>query len=73
MEYIQWRMTDILYTNKESIVDVLNDIEEFIERMDTFIKHNDMYHYDVSIKKLINNPLQWEGELKIYKNDITVF
>jgi hypothetical protein len=65
-------MTHIFYSTKTNIIEALNEIDDFISKMNIFINKNEIYDYNISIKKMNDKPIEWETELKIYKKDVEV-
>ena len=55
------------YTSKKKkIIDALNEVDKFIEKMDLFMKEHPNYSYDLNIQKQRNN---WEIRLTVTKDE----
>jgi len=53
---------------KENVIDLLDDLDYFEEKMEVFNKKYNGYSYEIKINKEGNT---WEGDVKITKNEKT--
>lgn len=58
-------------TKKTNIIDALDDIDAFIEKIELVMedKPNLKYHYDIKITPIVENDYKWEVELNLEKHE----
>ncbi len=63
-------MEEVYQIKRNSIVELLNQIDEFKDKIDSFIEDHDDYNYDLEINKLVeNNETKWIAKLVVIKDE----
>jgi hypothetical protein len=59
-------LTRTYYSNKKTIIEALDEVDKFIDKMELFMQEHPNYEYKLTIKK---QRKKWEIKLIVIKNE----